>query len=225
MNSQYDSSPHEPLSPHNPELPYGPTGTTPGAGAGELVVQGTQAQNYDQNLGGQNAPQQYAQQHYAQDQHQYAQHQQHYAQQPFAQPYPAQNGYGQYYGQPMTDHTPQSGGMVAFAWIAAVLTAFYMLPWAIAATRGKANMATIGLINLLLGWSLIAWVISLVMALSSHRLVAVAHSPVHVVVAQQFAPAPNFPAPSTVPAGWYPAPSGNGQEYWDGSQWTGHLSP
>lgn len=59
------------------------------------------------------------------------------------------------------------------AWVIAVLTAGYMLPWAIAATRGKSNSGAIGLLNLLLGWTIIGWIVALVMACGSHQKVAV----------------------------------------------------
>jgi T4 superinfection immunity protein len=59
------------------------------------------------------------------------------------------------------------------AWVAAILTVGYMLPWAIAATRGKSNSGAIGLINLLLGWSVIGWIVALVMACSAHKVAAV----------------------------------------------------
>lgn len=54
------------------------------------------------------------------------------------------------------------------AWIIAILTMGYMLPWAIAATRGKSNSGAIGWLNLLLGWSVIGWIIALVMACGVH---------------------------------------------------------
>jgi hypothetical protein len=57
------------------------------------------------------------------------------------------------------------------AWIIAILTLGYMLPWAIAATRGKSNSGAIGWLNLLLGWSLIGWIVALVMACNSHQIV------------------------------------------------------
>jgi hypothetical protein len=47
-----------------------------------------------------------------------------------------------------------------------------MLPWAIAATRGKVNSGAIFWLNLLLGWTVIGWVIALVMSLSAHQVVA-----------------------------------------------------
>jgi len=113
----------------------------------------------------------------------------------------------------VSDQRVVSGGVLAFAWICAVLTAGYLLPWAIAATRGRSNQATIGLLNLLLGWSLIGWVVALVMACQSHSVLVVAN----------YAPVVNvYTAPA---AGWYPAPSGYGQEYWNGAAWTGHRAP
>lgn len=56
------------------------------------------------------------------------------------------------------------------AWIVAVFTVLYMLPWAIAATRGKANSLTIALINLLLGWTIIGWIFALILALTPHGI-------------------------------------------------------
>ena len=52
------------------------------------------------------------------------------------------------YGYPQvpvrTDQRTPNAAVVAIAWICAVLTLLYMLPWAIAATRGKSNQAMIG---------------------------------------------------------------------------------
>jgi ABC-type transport system involved in cytochrome c biogenesis permease component len=62
-----------------------------------------------------------------------------------------------------------SGVEIAFAWIFTLLTLGYLLPWAIAATRGKSNSVAIGVLNLLLGWTVIGWVIALVMACTAHR--------------------------------------------------------
>ena len=55
--------------------------------------------------------------------------------------------------------------------LVAILTAGYMLPWAVAALRGKSNHWAIFWINLLGGWTLILWVVALVMAFSSHRVI------------------------------------------------------
>ena len=58
------------------------------------------------------------------------------------------------------------------AWIVAFLTLGYMLPWAIAATRGKSNAGAIGWINLLIGWTVIGWIVALVMACSPHQAIS-----------------------------------------------------
>jgi len=148
------------------------------------------------------------------------------------------------YGYPLvpvrTDQRTPNGAVVAIAWICAVLTLLYMLPWAIAATRGKSNQAMIGVVNLLVGWSLIGWIVSLVMACMAHQMVG---APVAVLVApaptqqptyghgpvQDATPPPaQLPAVSSatpVPPGWYPAPGNQGHEYWDGTRWTGHRAP
>lgn len=59
------------------------------------------------------------------------------------------------------------------SWAAALLTALYMLPWAIAVTRKKSNAGAVGWVNLLLGWSIIGWVVALVMACTAHQAIAV----------------------------------------------------
>jgi hypothetical protein len=57
------------------------------------------------------------------------------------------------------------------AWVVALITLGYMLPWAIAASRGKSNAGAIGLLNFLLGWTVVGWVIALVMACTAHQVV------------------------------------------------------
>lgn len=81
------------------------------------------------------------------------------------------------YQQPARVVTDQSskGGQTALAWILTIFTLGYFLPWAIAATRGKSNAGMIGLLNFLIGWSLIGWIVALVMACSPHQT-AVAYS-------------------------------------------------
>ena len=53
---------------------------------------------------------------------------------------------------------------LVIAWVLAVLTLLYLLPWAIAASRNKDDVVAIALINALLGWSVVGWVAALVMA-------------------------------------------------------------
>lgn len=128
---------------------------------------------------------------------------------------PVANTYHSGYVGATTDQRPAGGAVIAIAWIAAVLTVGYMLPWAIAATRGRSNQAAIGIINLLLGWTLIGWIVALVMASQAHQVVYHGPQPT-IIVAQSFTTA--------APAGWYPSPAGYGQRYWDGTAWTEHQS-
>src|SRR5690625_7437387 len=90
-----------------------------------------------------------------------------------------------YYGHPhgpqiVTNQRHVGGGVLAFAWILAIFTALYMLPWAIAATRGKSNHSSVGLFNLLLGWSVVGWIVALIMSCGSQRAIA-ASRPTHIV--------------------------------------------
>lgn len=124
-----------------------------------------------------------------------------------------------------TDQQRPDGALVAVAWVLAVLTSLYMLPWAVAVTRGKANHVTVLLVDLFLGWTLVGWVIALVMACGAHR--PLAHGVVPAMPVGML-PAAVRPAPTARPAapgGWYPNPAGPGEQYWDGEAWTGHVRP
>lgn len=91
---------------------------------------------------------------------------------------------------------------VVIAWVLAVLTGLYLLPWAVAATRNRSNVAAVALVNLFLGWTVVGWVVALVMACGSDR---------PVVVVQAYAP-PALPHPPqpwaqpAVPQPWEQAP-------------------
>ncbi len=54
--------------------------------------------------------------------------------------------------------------------IVAILTGLYMLPWAIAAVRDVRHWSVFW-VNLLLGWTIIGWIVALVMALRAQRYV------------------------------------------------------
>lgn len=84
-----------------------------------------------------------------------------------------------------------SGTHIVVSWVITVLTGFYMLPWAIAATRHKQNTTSIALLNLFLGWSGVGWLIALVLACLSEpvRYVAVPQYP-QGWYGQQAAPPP-----------------------------------
>lgn len=57
--------------------------------------------------------------------------------------------------------------------VVAILTAGYMLPWAIAAVRDVPHWSVFW-VNLLLGWTIVGWIIALVMALRAQKQVIVA---------------------------------------------------
>lgn len=93
---------------------------------------------------------------------------------PASTPLPAQPaGVAAYpgYSTVVTD-ARQSGIETALAWVFTVLTLGYFLPWAVAATRGKSNSLIVLLLNFLLGWTLIGWIVALVMACTAHQVVA-----------------------------------------------------
>ncbi len=57
--------------------------------------------------------------------------------------------------------------------VLAIVTGGYLLPWAIAAVRGNANTWPVFWINLLLGWTVIGWIVALVMSIREHRILAI----------------------------------------------------
>jgi len=113
----------------------------------------------------------------------------------------------------LTDQQQPNTAVVVIAWVLAVFTSLYLLPWAIAATRGKSDQAIILLINVLLGWTVIGWIAALIMSVLSHRQIGVVAGVVPVAVTA-----------GLPPAGPYPNPSGPGQRYWDGASWPGHFA-
>ncbi|MBK9738380.1 MAG: superinfection immunity protein [Actinobacteria bacterium] len=56
--------------------------------------------------------------------------------------------------------------------VVAILSAGYMLPWAIAAVRNVPHWSVFW-VNLLLGWTIVGWIIALVMSLRTQRQVIV----------------------------------------------------
>ena len=57
--------------------------------------------------------------------------------------------------------------------VVAIVSAGYMLPWAIAAVRGNRNAWAVFWVNLLLGWTVVGWVVALVMSIKEHRVLAI----------------------------------------------------
>ncbi|MDO8732110.1 MAG: superinfection immunity protein [Actinomycetota bacterium] len=52
--------------------------------------------------------------------------------------------------------------------IVAILSAGYLLPWAIAAVRDVPHWSVFW-VNLLLGWTIVGWIVALVMSLRAQR--------------------------------------------------------
>ena len=82
------------------------------------------------------------------------------------------------YGRAMSDHyvvtdRKNRPASAVVAIVVAILTGGYMLPWAIAAVRGTANSWSVFWVNLLLGWTVVGWIVALVMAIREHRIVAI----------------------------------------------------
>lgn len=122
-----------------------------------------------------------------------------------------------YVPAPLTDQQrPINTVVVVIAWVITAMTGLYLLPWAVAATRGKANRWAVFAVNLLLGWTGIGWIVALVMACTAHR-------PLMGLPMVGYAPVAAIP-PTFAPAGWYPNPGGPGRRYWDGYEWTRHYS-
>lgn len=73
----------------------------------------------------------------------------------------------------VSDRRVPHDAVLVVAWLLAVASFGYLLPWAVAASRGRSNHGGIALVNLLLGWTGIGWAVALVMACSAHRTVLV----------------------------------------------------
>jgi hypothetical protein len=56
--------------------------------------------------------------------------------------------------------------------ILAIATAGYLLPWAIAAVRDVPHWSVFW-VNLLLGWTVVGWIVALVMSLRAQRQIIV----------------------------------------------------
>jgi len=142
-------------------------------------------------------------------------------------------------GQPPGNH---GGGSVAAATVASgiggvfillivLAILLYFLPSIIALLRQHHQKGAVFAINLLLGWTLIGWAVSLAMAMSAKRQSPVVVNQIVGGGAAANAPAvlpvgPPATAPATWPAGWYPDPQVPGQtRRWDGAAWTNEVRP
>lgn len=83
-----------------------------------------------------------------------------------------------YYGQPhemplVINNARTSTTEIVVAWVCTTVSFGYMLPWAIAATRGKSNSWSLGLVGFFLNWTIVGWFATLVMACQRHHPVVV----------------------------------------------------
>ena len=77
--------------------------------------------------------------------------------------------YQQPFFAPTVAAAPTNGVLLTLVWIVAVSPAGYMLPWAIAVTRGTSNSTAVGLVSFFLGWTVVGWIVALVMACAGQR--------------------------------------------------------
>ena len=138
--------------------------------------------------------------------------------QQYENPYPAQQGAG--WAEPgyATDQVEPDPTVLVVAWVCAVLTSGYMLPWAIAVTRKRPDHVSIALVNVLLGWTVVGWIVALVMAMRAHRVFAAPRT-----VQDGYPGSTGYGTPNPAP-GWYASPTEDGHRYWDGTAWTGHRA-
>jgi hypothetical protein len=105
-------------------------------------------------------------------------------------------------------------------------TVLYFLPTIVGAARGAARMGVIFLLNLLFGWSLVGWLVALVLALRAAPPVLHPGPPPGAPWGGAVPPRQVPPPPAGPPAGWYPDPGGSGGlRLWDGRTWTAQLRP
>ncbi|SNQ51090.1 Superinfection immunity protein (fragment) [Frankia canadensis] len=105
-----------------------------------------------------------------------------------------------------------------------VLVALYFVPSVIAMVRQRQSASVI-VINVFLGWTLIGWVVALALAVSSNNAKA---APGAAGYPPGYPPVPPLPPGSTTPQPWYPQtsyqPNGSPwdqnptapQQYWQG---------
>ena len=95
--------------------------------------------------------------------------------------------------------------VVVIAWIIAVLSLGYMLPWAIAATRNSSSQWAVFAVNLLLGWTFLGWIAALIMAVvggtgnTNVVVMQTANPVIYVQTPPPAAVAPGVPPPPMPP--------------------------
>ena len=68
------------------------------------------------------------------------------------------------FGVPGAVAAPRKQALVTIAWVITLMRFGYMLPWAVAVTRRSANATKVGLVSFFLAWTVVGWIVALVMA-------------------------------------------------------------
>lgn len=132
------------------------------------------------------------------------------------------------YGQPVGYRTPptpypmstttvvtqQSNAEMIVAWIFTALTALYMLPWAVAATRRSTNSVVIAIATFFLAWTGIGWIVLLILSFLGPTVYTVSHATIFVAL------------PPPAPGVWAHCPTDppHVRRWWDGRAWTAHTT-
>lgn len=116
----------------------------------------------------------------------------------------------------LADSNGSAAGGV-FVGLLIVIACAYFLPSIVAAIRHVPNVGSVVVLNLLLGWTLIGWVVSLAMA---------CRSPHAGIVVQNHMSTPNQPPIAQhLPPGWYPDPwNQSSHRFWNGQGWTDQVA-
>lgn len=105
-----------------------------------------------------------------------------------------------------------------------IIIGLYFVPTIVAAIRHVPNVGSVIVINTLLGWSIIGWIIALAMAARSSPQPVAVHQYNHPISPPTQQPAQAPAKPAGPPPGWYNDPSG-AVRWWNGEQWTEQTRP
>lgn len=111
--------------------------------------------------------------------------------------------------------TQQSNAEMIVAWVFTALTALYMLPWAVAATRRSTNSVVIAIATFFLGWTGIGWLVLLILSFLGPTVYTAHQSTTYVAL-----------PPAPLQGMWAQCPTDppHVRRWWDGRAWTAHTT-